>query len=397
MAIATLAANKLRSSLTMLGIVIGNASVIATIGVGEGAQRFVTAEVQSLGPNTLFIRPGSPEADRRPLWPPQTLVLEDAEAISTEVPTVVAVAPELTGNEVVSYRGRNASVTVIGTTPDYTEVRDFQVDRGRFISKLDGQRVQRVVVLGSEVARQLFNGQDPIGQSVRVRNLRAEVIGVMQPKGSSFGMDMDMTVFLPLRTMANQLVGRRSPYGTSVSYISLSARDETVMRAAQFQIENLLRRRHKIVGEDDFTVRNQQDLQNTLGAITGTLQVMLVAIASMSLLVGGIGITNIMLVSVAERTQEIGLRKAIGASQRDILMQFVIEATILASLGGAIGTAVGVGGLALVSVATDLEAAPSSTAIGVAVGVSGGIGLFFGVIPAQQAAKLDPIVALRSA
>lgn len=397
MAIATLAANKLRSSLTMLGIVIGNASVIATIGVGEGAQRFVTAEVQSLGPNTLFIRPGSPEADRRPLWPPQTLVLEDAEAISTEVPTVVAVAPELTGNEVVSYRGRNASVTVIGTTPDYTEVRDFQVDRGRFISKLDGQRVQRVVVLGSEVARQLFNGQDPIGQSVRVRNLRAEVIGVMQPKGSSFGMDMDMTVFLPLRTMANQLVGRRSPYGTSVSYISLSARDETVMRAAQFQIENLLRRRHKIVGEDDFTVRNQQDLQNTLGAITGTLQVMLVAIASISLLVGGIGITNIMLVSVAERTQEIGLRKAIGASQRDILMQFVIEATILASLGGAIGTAVGVGGLALGSVATDLEAAPSSTAIGVAVGVSGGIGLFFGVIPAQQAAKLDPIVALRSA
>jgi len=302
MAIATLAANKLRSSLTMLGIVIGNASVIATIGVGEGAQRFVTAEVQSLGPNTLFIRPGSPEADRRPLWPPQTLVLEDAEAISTEVPTVVAVAPELTGNEVVSYRGRNASVTVIGTTPDYTEVRDFQVDRGRFISKLDGQRVQRVVVLGSEVARQLFNGQDPIGQSVRVRNLRAEVIGVMQPKGSSFGMDMDMTVFLPLRTMANRLVGRRSPYGTSVSYISLSARDETVMRAAQFQIENLLRRRHKIVGEDDFTVRNQQDLQNTLGAITGTLQVMLVAIASISLLVGGIGITNIMLVSVAERT-----------------------------------------------------------------------------------------------
>jgi len=397
MAIATLAANKLRSSLTMLGIVIGNASVIATIGVGEGAQRFVTAEVQSLGPNTLFIRPGSPEADRRPLWPPQTLVLEDAEAISTEVPTVVAVAPELTGNEVVSYRGRNASVTVIGTTPDYTEVRDFQVDRGRFISKLDGQRVQRVVVLGSEVARQLFNGQDPIGQSVRVRNLRAEVIGVMQPKGSSFGMDMDMTVFLPLRTMANRLVGRRSPYGTSVSYISLSARDETVMRAAQFQIENLLRRRHKIVGEDDFTVRNQQDLQNTLGAITGTLQVMLVAIASISLLVGGIGITNIMLVSVAERTQEIGLRKAIGASQRDILMQFVIEATILASLGGAIGTAVGVGGLALVSVVTDLEAAPSSTAIGVAVGVSGGIGLFFGVIPAQQAAKLDPIVALRSA
>ena len=397
MATATLAANKLRSSLTMLGIVIGNASVIATIGVGEGAQRFVTAEVQSLGPNTLFIRPGSPEADRRPVWPPQTLVLADAEAIAEEVPTIVAVAPELTGNEVVSYRGRNATITTIGTTPDYTQVRDFQVAQGRFISKLDGERVQRVAVLGSEVARQLFNGQNPIGQSVRVRNLRLQVIGVMQPKGSSFGMDMDLTVFMPLKTMANQLVGRRSPYGLGVSYISLSARDETVIRAAQFQISNLLRRRHKIVGEDDFTIRNQQDLQNTLGAITGTLQVMLVAIASISLLVGGIGITNIMLVSVAERTQEIGLRKAIGASHRDILMQFVIEATILSCLGGAIGTAVGVGGLALVSVVTSIEAAPSGLAIGVAVGVSGAIGLFFGVIPAQQAAKLDPIVALRSA
>jgi len=397
MAVATLAANKLRSSLTMLGIVIGNASVIATIGVGEGAQRFVTAEVQSLGPNTLFIRPGSPEADRRPVWPPQTLVLADAEAIAEEVPTIVAVAPELTGNEVVSYRGRNATITTIGTTPDYTQVRDFQVAQGRFISKLDGERVQRVAVLGSEVARQLFNGQNPIGQSVRVRNLRLQVIGVMQPKGSSFGMDMDLTVFMPLKTMANQLVGRRSPYGLGVSYISLSARDETVIRAAQFQISNLLRRRHKIVGEDDFTIRNQQDLQNTLGAITGTLQVMLVAIASISLLVGGIGITNIMLVSVAERTQEIGLRKAIGASHRDILMQFVIEATILSCLGGAIGTAVGVGGLALVSVVTSIEAAPSGLAIGVAVGVSGAIGLFFGVIPAQQAAKLDPIVALRSA
>lgn len=397
MAVATLAANKLRSSLTMLGIVIGNASVIATIGVGEGAQRFVTAEVQSLGPNTLFVRPGSPEADRRPVWPPQTLVLADAEAIAEEVPTIVAVAPELTGSEVVSYRGRNASVTTIGTTPDYTQVRDFQIAQGRFISKLDGERVQRVAVLGSEVARQLFNGQNPIGQSVRVRNLRMQVIGVMQPKGSSFGMDMDLTVFMPIKTMANQLVGRRSPYGLGVSYISLSARDETVIRAAQFQIANLLRRRHKIVGEDDFTIRNQQDLQNTLGAITGTLQVMLVAIASISLLVGGIGITNIMLVSVAERTQEIGLRKAIGASQRDILMQFVIEATILSCLGGAIGTAVGAGGLALVSVVTSIEAAPSSMAIGVAVGVSGAIGLFFGVIPAQQAAKLDPIVALRSA
>jgi len=397
MATRTLAANKMRSFLTMLGITIGNAATIATIGVGDGAQNFVTAEIQSLGPNILFVRGGSPEADRRPVLPPQTLVLSDAFAIASQVPTVDAVAPELTSSERVSHRGNNISTTIIGTLPDYTRVRDFNVQRGRFIAPLDVDRLQRVAVLGSSLARQLFGQRDPIGQSLRVRNLSFRVIGVMEPKGSSFGMDMDATLFLPLTTLSDRLVGRTSPYGIGVTYIAVRAKNEEVMQAAQFQIENLLRLRHKITGEDDFTVRNQKDLLQTFANITGTLKVGLAAIASISLLVGGIGIMNIMLVSVTERTGEIGLRKALGASPRDILTQFTIEATILAVLGGAIGTGVGTGGIALIRVVANFDAQVSFDAIAFTTGISGAIGLGFGVIPARQAARLDPIIALRSA
>ncbi len=397
MAASTLMANKMRSCLTMLGIIIGNASTIATIGVGEGAQEFVTAEIQSLGPNVLFVRPGSPEADRRPVFPPQTLVYEDAEAIATQVPTVRAVAPELNSSEAVLYQGNTLSATIIGTVPNYLTVRSFDVARGRFLSTLDLERNTRVAALGTELAEQLFGKADPVGATIRIRNVSFQVIGVMQPKGSSFGMNMDRTVFIPLTTMASQLVGRTSPYGMNVTFISISAVDEASVPAAQFQIENLLRLRHKIVDEDDFTVRSQEELQNTLGSITGTLKILLAAVASISLVVGGIGIMNIMLVSVTERTQEIGLRKAVGAAPYDILMQFTIEAIILSVSGGLVGTAIGAGSIWLLGLATPLQAAVSTSAVVLAVSVSGGIGLFFGIVPARQAAKLDPIVALRSA
>jgi putative ABC transport system permease protein len=397
MATNTLMANKMRSCLTMLGIIIGNASTIATIGVGEGAQDFVTAEIQSLGPNVLFVRPGSPEADRRPVFPPQTLVYEDAEAIAAQVPTVRAVAPELNSSEAILYRGNTLSATIIGTVPSYLNVRSFDVARGRFLSNLDLERNTRVAALGTEVAEQLFGKADPVGATIRIRNVSFQVVGVMQPKGSSFGMNMDRTVFIPLTTMASQLVGRTSPYGTNVTFISVSAVDEASVPAAQFQIENLLRLRHKIVDEDDFTVRSQEELQNTLGSITGTLKILLAAVASISLVVGGIGIMNIMLVSVTERTQEIGLRKAVGAAPTDILMQFTIEAIILSVAGGLVGTAIGAGSIWLLGLATPLQATVSTSAVVLAVSVSGGIGLFFGIVPARQAAKLDPIVALRSA
>jgi putative ABC transport system permease protein len=397
MAGSTLLANKMRSSLTTLGIIIGNASVIATIGIGEGAQQFIQKEVNSLGTNVLFILPGSPEAQSRPVYPPQTLVLADAEAIASQVPSIMAVAPMLTDSQLVSFRGKNVSASITGTTPDNLTVRNLDVAKGRYISDLDLERTQQVVALGSELAERLFGDRNPIGETVRIKNVSLEVVGVMQPKGSSFGDNMDMQAYVPLTMMANRMTGRMSPFGTRVTFISVSVASEEKMSAAQFQIENLLRLRHKITNEDDFTVRNQKDLMEILGRITGALTLLLAAIASISLFVGGIGIMNIMLVSVTERTQEIGLRKAIGATERDILIQFTIEAVILAVAGGFIGTAIGVGGISAIGLFSPFKASVSPIAIFVATGVSGGIGLFFGVFPARRAAKLDPIVALRTA
>jgi putative ABC transport system permease protein len=254
-----------------------------------------------------------------------------------------------------------------------------------------------VAVLGADTAKKLFDGADPMGEYVRIRNISFQVIGVLEAKGAFLGDNQDEAVYIPITTMSSQIIGRTSPYGLSVSFISVTAKDENSVSAAQFQMTNLLRLRHKLVGDNDFTIRTQKDALEIVGNVTGALTLMLAAIAGISLFVGGIGIMNIMLVSVRERTQEIGLRKAIGASQRDILTQFMIEAIILSALGGAIGTGIGVAGVTLIGAATPLKAGVSVTAITLAVGVSGGIGLFFGVFPARQAAKLDPIVALRSA
>ena len=397
MAGTTLLANKMRSALTMLGIIIGNASVIAMIGIGEGAQKFVEDQVNSLGPNILFVLPGSPEAQNRPVYSPQTLVLADAEAIASQVPSVEAVAPMLTASELISYQNRNVSASITGTTPDVLTVRSLDIARGRFLTELDLKRNESVIALGVELAERLFGDEDPLGKSLRLRNISLRVIGVMQEKGSSFGDNLDLSAYVPVTTMANKITGQISPYGLQVTFIALSAKNEDSMNAAQFQVENLLRLRHNITDEDDFTVRNQKDIMAVLGSITAALTLMLAAIAAISLVVGGIGIMNIMLVSVTERTQEIGLRKAIGAAENDILFQFIIEAVILSAAGGLIGTSIGISGVLLVSAFSPLEAGVSLGAIATAVSVSGGIGLFFGVFPARQAAKLDPIVALRSA
>jgi putative ABC transport system permease protein len=397
MAVKTLTANKVRSTLTMLGIIIGNASVIAMVGIGQGAQRYAAEQFESLGPNVLFIIPGSDEANSRAAEPVRDLTLEDAEAIATQVPTVNAVAPELQGQQLITYRNRRTTAGVTGTTPDFTIVRSFDVEQGRFFTELDVQRSSRVVALGTDLARKLFGTTDPIGQQIRIRNISFQVIGVMESKGAFLGNNQDDVALIPISTMSSRITGDDSPYGTAVTYISTSARDEASINAAQFQIRNLLRLRHKVIDEDDFTIRSQKDALEIVGNVTGALTLMLAAIAGISLFVGGIGIMNIMLVSVRERTQEIGLRKAIGASQQNILMQFMIEAIILSAIGGVIGTGIGVAGVTLVGAVTPLKAGVSVTAVVLAVGVSGGIGLFFGVFPARQAAKLDPIVALRSA
>lgn len=395
MATKTLVANKTRSTLTMLGIIIGNAAVIATVGVGSGAQNFIGGQIESLGTNVLIIAPGN-QNSRRLGGPPQTLVLDDAKAIASQVPGINGVSPELNGSELVRYGNQNFSALIFGTLPDFLNVRNFEVEKGRFLNELDVQRSNPVVALGSDLAIALFGDANPIGEKVRIKNVSLEVIGVMKPKGASFGTNYDETALIPITTMANRIQGRQSPYGLSLSFIWVKVADEEGMGMAQFQIENLLRLRHRITDEDDFFVQNQQDLMNTFDAITGALTVLLAAVASISLLVGGIGIMNIMLVSVTERTQEIGLRKAIGATQQDILIQFIIEAVILSVAGGAVGIGIGMGGIFLIALVTPFEAGVSGMAIALATSVSGGIGLFFGVVPARRAAQLDPIVALRS-
>jgi putative ABC transport system permease protein len=395
MASTTLIANKLRSSLTMLGIIIGIASVIAMIGIGEGAQRLAAEQFESLGPNVLFITAGTQSSRRHTTNLPKTLVLDDAEAIAVEVPSITSVAPQINATGLVVYRNKSLSTGLVGATPSFLSVRSFDVAQGRFLSDDDIKRDDRVVVLGSELAQKLFGNQNPIGQPIRVRNVSFLVIGVMQAKGSFLGNNQDDVAYLPLSTMASRIVGRTSPYGIELTFIAASAKNESSIRAAQFQITNLLRLRHKITVEDDFNVQTQKDVLDIIGNITGGLTIMLGAIAGISLLVGGIGIMNIMLVSVTERTHEIGLRKAIGASQQDILIQFMIEAVILSAAGGLVGTLMGSGGTLLISLFSPLKATISPLAILISLSVSCGIGLFFGVFPARQAAKLDPIVALR--
>jgi putative ABC transport system permease protein len=399
MAGKTLAANRLRSTLTMLGIIIGNASVILMVGVGQGAQKYASQQFQSLGTDVIFVITGTDNARRNVIAPPNRLVLADADAIAEQVPTVRSVAPQINGSELAIAGNNTKRATLIGTTDSYAIVRNAEVSAGRFLSNDDIKRNARVVTLGAAIAKELFPQGNPIGQLVRIRSTSYEVIGLMSEKGAFLGTNQDDTIFMPVTTMTNQLTGRTSPYGVAIQVINVSATSNDNVDAAQFQIANLLRLRHRSTdmnAEDTFTVRTQQDALEIVGNITGALTILLAAIAGISLLVGGIGIMNIMLVSVTERTQEIGLRKAIGAAPSDILTQFTIEAVILSLLGGAIGTGIGISGVLLLSVFTPLQAGISVGAIALAVSVSGGIGLFFGIFPARQAARLDPIVALRS-
>ena len=396
MAGKTLVSNKLRSSLTMLGIIIGNASVITLVGLGRGAQTLAKNQLSNLGANVLFIVPGNNDTRRRGISFPKNLVLEDSIAINNQVPSVKKVAPQISANEIVQSNSKSLNISIAGVTPEFLDVRSFEVDEGRFISQSDVNSARSFVVIGPDLKEDFFKGKPAIGEKIRIKDHTYEIIGMLKPKGAVFGSNQDKNAYIPLTTMVNRISGKDPTYGVSLSFISVEAINKNKTRAAKFQITNLLRQRHNIIRDDDFAVRSQEDALKIVTNITSGLTFLLAGIGAVSLIVGGIGIMNIMLVSVSERTEEIGLRKAIGAKQSDILIQFLFEALILSTIGGLVGTTTGLTGVFLLGVITPLPASVGLTTTLSTMIISGSIGLIFGVLPAKRASKLDPIVALRS-
>ena len=396
MAAKTLVSNKLRSSLTMLGIIIGNASVITLVGLGKGAQTLAKNQLNNLGANVLFIVPGNNDTRRRGIAFPKNLVLEDAIAIKEQVPSVKEVAPQISANEIVQSNSKSLSISIAGVTPEFLKVRSFEIENGRFLSQNDINGAKSFVVIGPDLKYEFFPNNTAIGQKIRIKDHSYEIIGVLKPKGAVFGNNQDKNAYIPISTMVNRITGKDPTYGISLSFISVEAINKDKTSAAKFQITNLLRQRHKIVRDDDFAVRSQEDALNIVTNITSGLTFLLAGIGAVSLVVGGIGIMNIMLVSVSERTEEIGLRKAIGAKQSDILVQFLFEALILSTIGGLVGTFTGLSGVVLIGIITPLPASVGLATTLSTMIISGSIGLIFGVLPAKRASRLDPIVALRS-
>ncbi len=394
-ALEGLKANKLRSILTMLGIIIGVGAVIAMVSIGMGVQNKIQDSIAGLGSNLLIITPGatSPSGVRLAAGSNTTLTNKDAQAIGRQIEGVSAVAPSVSKQYQLVYGNKNWMTTVQGTTPEFVSVRNFNVELGRFFSNQEVDTRMRVAVLGKTTADNLFGTIYPVGQTVRINSAPFVVVGVFEGKGQSAGgMDQDDVVVIPLTTAQERMMG--------ISYIqtiSVQAVSPESINQAQEDITSLLRSRHKLAKEmpDDFTVRNLAAVMATAEETTKTITLLLGNIAAISLLVGGIGIMNIMLVSVTERTREIGIRKALGATYRNILLQFLIEAIVIGVTGGLIGIGLGIAAAYAISAIAGWNTAISSGSILMAFGFSVAIGLFFGIYPARKAALLDPIDALR--
>ena len=394
-ALRALARNKLRSFLTMLGIIIGVGAVIAMVAIGEGAKKRVQEQIASLGTNLLVILPGTVTLGgaRTGSGGRQTLVASDAGAIMREVPVVSCASPVVRQVQQVIAGDQNWSTPVQGVAPEFQQIREWQVQEGRFISQADIENTAKVALIGQTVAYNLFGDNDPIGAVIRIKKIPFHVIGILGAKGQSGnGTDQDDVVMVPYTAMMKLVMGV-----TYIQQIIVAAVSADTTQEANNQIASLLRQRHKLRAgaDDDFMIRNLSDIAEAASNSATVMAMLLGSIASVSLLVGGIGIMNIMLVSVTERTREIGIRMAVGARSRDIMLQFIVEAVVMAASGGVIGILLGIGSSNLIKYLAELPTLIRPEIIAISFLVAGAVGVFFGFYPAKKAANLDPIDALR--
>ncbi len=395
MSLRALARNKLRTTLTMLGIIIGVGAVICTVAIGQGAANQVQSQLQSLGENLVYVSAGSVNQGgvRMGSQATKTLVLADAQAIQQEVPTIARLSPGVNASAQVVYQDQNWFTHINGVSPDYLQVRQWQVQEGSNFSQADVQSAADVCLLGTTVVQNLFGNEDAIGKTVRVKSMPVLVIGVLASRGESpFGGDEDDVILMPFSTVQKKLAGV-----DWLNNIMASATSQADIDPAQQQLESLLRQRHHLRPNepDDFIIRSPQDIAQAQQQSSQIMTILLASIASVSLLVGGIGIMNIMLVSVTERTREIGIRIAVGATERDVQVQFLAEAMIMSLIGGLIGILFGFAGSRSITSLLKWPTTISAQAIMVAVAFSALVGIFFGYYPAKRAAHMDPIEALR--
>lgn len=398
MAVVSLKINKMRSILTSLGIIIGVSAVIIMLAVGSGASKKIAKDMESMGSNLLMIRSASATSGgvRMGFGTKPSLTLKDAEAIEKNCRGILAVAPYYSATSQLTYGNQNWSTTVGGTTAEYLFIRNYEIESGRNFIPEDVKNNTKVAIIGSTIATELFGDMNPINKTMRIGNVPFKIIGLLKTKGQSgMGMDQDDLVFIPITTAQKKAFG--TEYPGSVKMINIKAQNADVLDIAQEDITDLLRNRHNIGKnqEDDFEIRNLAEMQETIKSSARTMSILLGAIASVSLLVGGIGIMNIMLVSVTERTKEIGIRMAIGAKASDIRVQFLIESFLLSIIGGVIGVAIGILGAKIVELTDAMTISISGSSIILSLGFSGAIGVLFGYYPAYKASLLNPIDALR--